>query len=78
MTTSGKNSNDIKQALFDASHVLLSRPPNGHAACLSVESDGQLSLVVKVFLSLFLMVLVLSYRECCPSAEALEIILKKL
>ena len=24
------------------------------------------------------MVLVLSYRECCPSAEALEIIKKKL
>ena len=43
----------IKQALFDASHVLLSRPPNGHAACLSVESDGQLSLVVKVSFIVF-------------------------
>ena len=38
---------------MDASHVLLSRPPKGHATCPSVESDGQLSLVVKVFLISF-------------------------
>ena len=50
-TTSGKNSNNLKpyRTCYGREPCLVGRPPNGHAPCPPVESDGQLLLVVNVF-----------------------------